>query len=222
MNESILENKAHTDSGGLHNKCKAQFSCPKALRAALELLGRRAGPKDKATQGSTVFSVRIQLDFVLSSPLSLFLEVVCAPLFGCQGFQLACPVASTGFLTSSEHVSPRRDYREPAWVFLREVSPGRRVPFWVSHILAQARRTRLSERAQEATVPLFEPSPRRMGARLSETLQPEQGARRGSALCDYFLGLNVRNSLMSLGETFRVVLQWSGRNSMAPISGCLW
>jgi len=30
----------------------------------------------------------------------------------------------------------------------------------------------------------------------------------------------VRNSLESLGETFRVVLQWSGRNSMVHISGC--
>ncbi|QCE00216.1 hypothetical protein DEO72_LG7g1503 [Vigna unguiculata] len=24
------------------------------------------------------------------------------------------------------------------------------------------------------------------------------------------------------GGTFRVALQWSGRNSMAPVSGCLW
>ncbi|QCD78058.1 cytoplasmic FMR1 interacting protein [Vigna unguiculata] len=24
------------------------------------------------------------------------------------------------------------------------------------------------------------------------------------------------------GETFRVALQWSGRNSMAPVSGCPW
>jgi len=34
--------------------------------------------------------------------------------------------------------------------------------------------------------------------------------------------VSVRNSLESLGETFRVVLQWSGRNSLAPISGCPW
>jgi len=26
----------------------------------------------------------------------------------------------------------------------------------------------------------------------------------------------------SLGEAFRVALQWSGRNSMAPVSGCSW
>jgi len=32
----------------------------------------------------------------------------------------------------------------------------------------------------------------------------------------------VHNSLGSLGETFRVALQWSGRNSMAPVSGCSW
>jgi len=28
--------------------------------------------------------------------------------------------------------------------------------------------------------------------------------------------------LGSLGEIFRVVLQWSGCNSMAPDSGCSW
>ena len=30
------------------------------------------------------------------------------------------------------------------------------------------------------------------------------------------------NSLGSLGETYGVALQWSGRNSMAPASGCSW
>jgi len=30
------------------------------------------------------------------------------------------------------------------------------------------------------------------------------------------------NSLGSLGETFGVALQWSGRNPMAPGSGCPW
>jgi len=29
----------------------------------------------------------------------------------------------------------------------------------------------------------------------------------------------VHNSLGSLGGTFRVTLQWSGRNSKAPVSG---
>jgi len=33
---------------------------------------------------------------------------------------------------------------------------------------------------------------------------------------------SVHNSLGSLGGTFRIALQWSGRNSMAPISGCPW
>ncbi|QCE05909.1 hypothetical protein DEO72_LG9g918 [Vigna unguiculata] len=32
----------------------------------------------------------------------------------------------------------------------------------------------------------------------------------------------VRNSLGSLGEILRVVLQWSGHNPMAPVSGCPW
>ncbi|QCD82910.1 hypothetical protein DEO72_LG2g3252 [Vigna unguiculata] len=40
-------------------------------------------------------------------------------------------------------------------------------------------------------------------SRLSEIPQPERGAGRGS-------------------ETFKVALQWSGRNSMAPVSGCSW
>ncbi|QCD91431.1 hypothetical protein DEO72_LG4g2396 [Vigna unguiculata] len=30
------------------------------------------------------------------------------------------------------------------------------------------------------------------------------------------------NSLGSLGETFGATLQWSGRNPMAPVSGCPW
>jgi len=30
------------------------------------------------------------------------------------------------------------------------------------------------------------------------------------------------NSLGSLGETSGATLQWSGRNSMAPVSGCPW
>jgi len=34
--------------------------------------------------------------------------------------------------------------------------------------------------------------------------------------------VSVHNSLGSLGETFRVALQWSGRNSMTPVSGCPW
>ncbi|QCD95130.1 hypothetical protein DEO72_LG5g3223 [Vigna unguiculata] len=34
--------------------------------------------------------------------------------------------------------------------------------------------------------------------------------------------VKVHKSLGSLGETFRVALQWSGRNSMAPVSGCSW
>jgi len=34
--------------------------------------------------------------------------------------------------------------------------------------------------------------------------------------------VSVRNFLESLGGTFRVALQWSGRNPMAPVSGCPW
>ncbi|QCD77643.1 hypothetical protein DEO72_LG1g1269 [Vigna unguiculata] len=97
-----------------------------------------------------------------------------------------------------------------------------------------------------ATVLVVELSPRRRGARLSEshsrlseTLQPERGAGQGCVpsccfLCawmfkvclygllyDGLMGM-MRNSLGSLGETFRVALQWSRRNSMTPVSGCPW
>ena len=34
--------------------------------------------------------------------------------------------------------------------------------------------------------------------------------------------VSVHDTLGSLGETFKVALQWSGRNSMAPVSGCSW
>jgi len=37
-----------------------------------------------------------------------------------------------------------------------------------------------------------------------------------------FWSVSVRNSFESLGETFKVALQWSGRNSMAPVSGSPW
>ncbi|QCE06404.1 hypothetical protein DEO72_LG9g1416 [Vigna unguiculata] len=47
------------------------------------------------------------------------------------------------------------------------------------------------------------------------------GARGGVAR-DVTVMTSVCNSLESLGETSGVALQWSGRNSMAPVSGCLW
>jgi len=97
---------------------------------------------------------------------------------GCLDLLWICARENSGehrFSRPSEHVSPRWDYWELAWVFLREVSPGRHIPFiWASHVLAQARRTRLSERAQKAIVPLFEPSPRRRWALLSESPSPER------------------------------------------------
>jgi len=34
--------------------------------------------------------------------------------------------------------------------------------------------------------------------------------------------VSAYNSLGSLGETSEVALQWSGRNSIAPVSGCSW
>jgi len=96
------------------------------------------------------------------------------------------------FSRPSEHVSPRRDYRELGWIFCARYRLSDAFPFWASHILAQARRARLSERAQEATVPVFEPSLRRRGlawarvSRLSETLQPERGVGRDNVMFDSF------------------------------------
>jgi len=46
--------------------------------------------------------------------------------------------------------------------------------------------------------------------------------RNVSWLFGYSWSVSVRNSLGSLGEIFGVALQWSGRNSMAPVSGCPW
>jgi len=59
--------------------------------------------------------------------------------------------------------------------------------FWASYSLAQARRARLSERSQEAIVPLFELSLRRKElawapSRLSETFLPERGVGRECVL----------------------------------------
>ena len=38
----------------------------------------------------------------------------------------------------------------------------------------------------------------------------------------YDWSVSVRNSLEISRWDFRVALQWSGRNSMAPVSGCPW
>ncbi|QCD93654.1 hypothetical protein DEO72_LG5g1730 [Vigna unguiculata] len=66
-----------------------------------------------------------------------------------------------------------------------------------------------------------QPSPRRRGARLSGCVSPERDPSAlseglGEAVCclDVWLFLD--------GETSGATLQWSGRNSMAPVSGCPW
>ncbi|QCD99918.1 hypothetical protein DEO72_LG7g1205 [Vigna unguiculata] len=88
--------------------------------------------------------------------------------------------------------------------------------------LAQASRSRLGEMKQgdlctksEGEARLSETS------RLSETPQPGRDAGRGCAMYWTF-DVSSCNSLGSLGETSGVALQWSGRNSMAPASGCSW
>jgi len=72
---------------------------------------------------------------------------------------------------------------------LRELSLRRRAPVLSEIHLAQARRSRLSERTRMLHVPLFELSPKRRElawaretSRLSETFLPERGARRESVL----------------------------------------
>ena len=91
------------------------------------------------------------------------------------GLLYACTRENSGelwFSRPSEHVSPRRDQQRLAQAASREQSLKRDG----SH---------LSEIPHEATVPLFEPSPRRRGlawaraSRLSETLQLERGVGRG-------------------------------------------
>ncbi|QCD98321.1 hypothetical protein DEO72_LG6g3041 [Vigna unguiculata] len=71
------------------------------------------------------------------------------------------------------------------------------VCFERAHNLPRREGSRLSEIPRCLLVPV-EPSPRRKGTRLGETVSPERG------------------------ETFRVALQWSGCNPMAPVSGCPW
>ncbi|QCE14213.1 hypothetical protein DEO72_LG11g1212 [Vigna unguiculata] len=145
-------------------------------------------------------------------------------------------VRCRGIKTSSFQVRvvANTDYfAQASWPRLGEMSRGSPKVFYASH-------------RSGATVLLVELSPRRRGARLgesysllSETLQPERRSGRGCvpscfSLCawmfklclygllyDGLMGM-MRNSLESLGETFRVALQWSGRNSMAPINGCPW
>ena len=59
--------------------------------------------------------------------------------------------------------------------------------FWARECLAQARRTRLSELVHWSCPRFVELSPRRRGARLSETLHPERRVGRGCVLVWCFL-----------------------------------
>ncbi|QCD81196.1 hypothetical protein DEO72_LG2g1521 [Vigna unguiculata] len=110
--------------------------------------------------------------------------------------------------------------------------------------LAQASRTCLSESGGGevsspkragvlASANVIEFSPKRRGthlsespSRLSETPWPERPVWARVRASWVFTSLLfcvwcaiVHNSLESLGETFRVALQWLGRNSMAPLEG---
>ncbi|QCD86238.1 hypothetical protein DEO72_LG3g759 [Vigna unguiculata] len=73
-------------------------------------------------------------------------------------------------------------------------------------------------------------------SRLSETPQPGRDAGRGCAISWTFdvsrviqehdiemrLGPRLIGVVMTSGETSGVALQWSRRNSMAPVRGCSW
>ncbi|QCD99228.1 hypothetical protein DEO72_LG7g509 [Vigna unguiculata] len=98
--------------------------------------------------------------------------------------------------------------------------------------LAQASQTRLSESGGGevsspkragvlASASVIEFSPKRRGTRLSES--PSRLSESPWPERPVWARVRaVHNSLESLGETFKVALQWSGRNSMAPVSGCPW
>ena len=72
--------------------------------------------------------------------------------------------------------------------FTQAVAQATHVLFERVSVSSKREGSRLSEIPREATVPLFEPSPRRGGiawvraSRLSETLQPKRGAGRGSVV----------------------------------------
>ena len=94
--------------------------------------------------------------------------------------------ASRARLSESDEGSPK-----PFFVRGR---PSDLLNFWASEHLAQARGVSPKRDPALFSWCFFEPSPRRMGlawasmSRLSETLQPEQGAGRGSARWNCFLG----------------------------------
>ncbi|QCE03030.1 hypothetical protein DEO72_LG8g1047 [Vigna unguiculata] len=75
--------------------------------------------------------------------------------------------------------------------------------------LAQASQSRLGETNRDSPKPFYARG--RPGDPLF--FLSERASRPGERAC---------NSLGSLGETSGVTLQWSGRNSMAPVSGCPW
>ncbi|QCD89852.1 hypothetical protein DEO72_LG4g802 [Vigna unguiculata] len=82
--------------------------------------------------------------------------------------------------------------------------------------LAQASQARLTETGKGLPKPFARDVAQVGGSRLGEGNSPE----RESLSLERELGERMlRNSLGSLGEILRVVLQWSGRNSMAPLEG---
>ena len=73
-------------------------------------------------------------------------------------------------------ISPRRVWRRLAQTLFAKGRPGDLLfIFWANEPLAQARG--ISPKRDPAVVPIscFEPSPRRRGTRLSETVSPERG-----------------------------------------------
>ncbi|QCD82570.1 hypothetical protein DEO72_LG2g2910 [Vigna unguiculata] len=131
-----------------------------------------------------------------------------------------------------------------AAVFTLVVSRSPTKPFPVARpeVLAQATQPRLGETCRNRFELALELSLRRRAFASSGSLKREPVSLAGFPsdslayvrLCGLsetdtgllyitvpfmLLGLNLRNSLESLGETFRVALQWSGRNSMALLVG---
>ncbi|QCD96777.1 hypothetical protein DEO72_LG6g1487 [Vigna unguiculata] len=137
----------------------------------------------------------------------------------------------------SEPVSLRRDLQKQVRAALelslrRKLFPSEEPHLWVRDCLAQARRARLSKPCESLPASLSRsrrsesPPPKRgHSSRMSEGSWLERDSLRVALF--FLVWLNemfdlLRNSLGSLGEILRVVLQWSGRNCMAPVSGCPW